>query len=102
MCRPRAGGQAAGVYPLWFFLSGFLLFATTAALGGAAVLGGRRADRSRTAASAALLLAAGAVVLVPIQLAVLLVLASYGPDFALERLPLGAPLAVVPLAAAAA
>ena len=90
------------MYPAWFFLHVLLVLLSTGALGLAAGLGGRRADASRAAASAALLLVAGALLLVPAQVGTLLALASYGPDFALERLPLGVPLTLVGLVAVAA
>ena len=94
--------EPAGVYPLWSFLHGFLLVVGTGALAAAAVLQLRRVARSRAAASAALLLVIGVLVLVPAQVAVLLALASYGSDFALEKIPLGIPLAVLTLVAAVA
>lgn len=90
------------MYPLWTFLHGFVLLAATGALAVAALLRRRRVERSRAAASVALLLVIGALVAVPAELGVLLALASYGPDFALEKIPLGVPLALVPLVAAVA
>jgi hypothetical protein len=90
------------VYPLWTFLHGVLLVAGTGALAAATVLQRRRVARSRAAASVALLLVIGALVAVPAEVGVLLALASYAPDFALEKIPVGVPLALVPLVAAAA
>jgi hypothetical protein len=90
------------VYPLWTFLDGLVLLAGTGALAVAALLQRRRVERSRAAASVALLLVIGALVAVPAELGVLLALASYGPDFALEKIPLGVPLALLPLVAAMA
>jgi len=90
------------VYPLWTFLHGFVLLAGTGALAVAALLQRRRVERSRAAASVALLVVIGALVAVPVELGVLLALASYGPDFALEKIPLGVPLALVPLVVAVA
>ena len=90
------------MYPLWTFLHGFVLLAGTGALAVAVLLQRRRVERSRAAASVALLLVIGALVAVPVELGVLLALASYGPDFALEKIPLGVPLALVPLVAAVA
>lgn len=87
------------MYPLWQFLHGVLLAAGTGAL--VAVLALSRA-RSRAAASVALLLVAGVLVAVPLEIGALLALGSYGPDFAQQYLPLGVPLALVPLVAAAA
>jgi FtsP/CotA-like multicopper oxidase with cupredoxin domain len=90
------------VYPLWSFLHGFLLVVGTGALAVVAVLQWRRVERSRAAASAALLLVVGALVVVLAQVGVLLALAGYGPDFALEKVPLGIPLALLALVAAVA
>jgi len=102
MCRGPPGGEAADVYPAWFFLHVFVILLVAGALLGAAILAGRPAGRSRGAAAAALALVAGALLLVPAQVGLLFALGSYGPDFALERLPLGIPLALVGLVAAAA
>jgi hypothetical protein len=90
------------VYPLWTFLHGFLLVVGTGALAVAALLQWRRVERSPAAASVALLLVIGALVAVPAEVGVLLALASYGPDFALEKIPLGVPLALLPLVTAVA
>jgi hypothetical protein len=98
----RPGSESADVYPVWTFLHGFLLFVQTGALAAAALLQRRRVERSRAAASVALLLVTGALAVVPAEVGVLLALASYGPDFALEKVPLGIPLALVPLVAAVA
>jgi hypothetical protein len=90
------------VYPLWSFLHGFLLVVGTGTLATAAVLQRRRVGRSRAAASAALLLVVGGLVVVLAQVGVLLALAGYGPDFALEKIPLGVPLALLAMVAAVA
>ena len=102
MCRAAGGTSLLGVYPLWTILHGFLLLVGTGALAAAALLQRRRVERSRATASVALLLVIGALAAVPAEIGVLLALASYGPDFALEKIPLGVPLALVLLVAAVA
>ena len=102
MCRAAGGTSLLGVYPLWTFLLGLLLLVGTGALAAAALLQRRRVERSRATASVALLLVIGALAAVPAEIGVLLALASYGPDFALEKIPLGVPLALVSLVVAVA
>ena len=102
MRRPGRGTSLLGVYPLWTFLHGFLLVVGTGALAVAVLLQRRRVERSRATASVALLLVIGALAAVPAEIGVLLALASYGPDFALEKIPLGVPLALLPVVAAVA
>lgn len=85
-------GQGGGMYPAWFFLHYAVLAGSTGALLCALVFG-------RRAPGVALLGVVGALALVPVHVGVQLALASYGPDFALERVPLGVPLALLPLVA---
>lgn len=102
MRRHRPGPDPARVYPLWFFLFGFLLTAGAGGLATSVALTGRWAGRSRRAPSVARLGVVVAVAAGPALVGLRLALASYGPDFALEQVPLGVPLALVPLVAAAA
>jgi hypothetical protein len=101
MCPAARGRSLLGVYPVWTFLHGCLLLVGTAALGATALVQ-LRVERSRAAASVALLLVIGVLLAVPAEVGVLLALASYGPDFALETMPLGVPLALLPLVTAVA